>query len=125
MMKIRAIIVAITSVIILTIPASAFAYSALQGADCVNGKDSAICNRSNSDPLTGNDGILIHITNIVAFVAGAAAVIIIVVSGIRYITAGGDSNAVGAAKNTLIGAIIGLVVIVLAKVLITFVVNQL
>lgn len=122
---IRPLIIAVISLITLAIPAPALAYNALQGADCVNGSDSAICNRTNNDPISGNDGVLAHVTTIVAFVAGAAAVIIIIVSGIRYITAGGDSNAVSSAKNMLIGAIVGLVVIVLAKALITFLINQL
>lgn len=78
-----------------------------------------------NDPLTGANGLLQKITNIVAIIAGAAAVIIIIISGLRYITSGGDSNAVSNAKNALIGALIGLTVIVLARALISFVLRKL
>ncbi|MBL8122451.1 hypothetical protein JNM87_06935 [Candidatus Saccharibacteria bacterium] len=49
----------------------------------------------------------------------------IMVSGFRYITSGGDSQKIASAKNTLIGAIIGLVVIALAQTIITFVLSRL
>jgi hypothetical protein len=48
----------------------------------------------------------------------------IMVSGFRYITSGGDAQKISSAKNTLVGAIIGLVVIVLARVIITFVLSK-
>lgn len=125
----RKILLFITMLIgfgLLTVSVPAFAYNALEGADCVHGGDSAICNRGQpNDPISGGDGLLAHIANIVSYIAGAAAVILIIVAGIRYITSGGDANAVSGAKNALIGAIIGLVVVILAKVLITFVVNRL
>ncbi len=111
---------------LLTVSVPAFAYNALQGADCVHAGNSAVCNRGNpSDPIAGSDGLLAHIGNIVSYIAGAAAVILIIVAGVRYITSGGDSNAISGAKNTLIGALIGLVIVALARVLITFVVNRL
>ena len=57
-------------------------------------------------------------------VAGIAAVIVIIVSGIRYMTSGGDSQKVSSAKNTMIGAIAGLLIIVLAQTIITFIVKR-
>jgi hypothetical protein len=87
---------------------------------------SAVCqDKTSTNPLTGNDGLFIKITNIIAWVAGAAAVIVILVSAIRYATAGGDSNKVGSAKGALINAAIGLIVVVLARTLIIYVLNKL
>lgn len=88
---------------------------------------SDVCkSKSTSDnPLTGTDGLLYNIANIIAVIAGIAAVIIAIVSGLRYVTSGGDSQKTATAKNTLIGAIIGLIVIVLARALVTFVVVRL
>ncbi len=61
--------------------------------------------------------------NILSFFAGAIAVIMLIVSGIRFTTSGGDSNSVSGAKNALIYAIIGLVVVALAQVIVHFVLN--
>jgi type IV secretory pathway VirB2 component (pilin) len=77
------------------------------------------------NPLTGTNGLLYKVSTIVATVAGIVAVIIIIVSGLRYITSGGDSQKTASAKGTLIGSIIGLVIIVLAQSIITFVVRRL
>lgn len=96
------------------------------GIDCSgDAANSAVCQDKNSgDPLTGNNGALLKIANIVAYVGGVAAIIIIIVSAIRYITSGGDAENISGAKKTLIGAIVGLVIIVLAKSLITYVVSR-
>jgi hypothetical protein len=48
----------------------------------------------------------------------------IIYGGFRYITSGGDSGRVGNAKNTLIYAIIGLVIVALAQLIVHFVLNQ-
>ena len=87
--------------------------------------DTCKSRRTSSNPLTGPDGTLSKVANILAVIAGVAAVIILLYSGIQYITAGGDAQKVGNAKNTIIGAVIGLVVIVLARSIIAFVINRL
>jgi hypothetical protein len=48
----------------------------------------------------------------------------IVFGGFKYITSGGDSNNVSGAKNTIIYAIIGLVIVALAQLIVHFVLNQ-
>jgi Type IV secretion system pilin len=62
--------------------------------------------------------------SLLSYVAGIAAVFMIVLSGFRYITSGGDSAKVGAAKNALIYALVGVAVVVLARVLVSFVINK-
>lgn len=59
-----------------------------------------------------------------SIVVGAASVIMIIYGGFRYIISGGESGRVGAAKNSLIYAIIGLVIVALAQLIIHFVLNQ-
>lgn len=61
------------------------------------------------------------IINLVTTIVGIIAVIMIIINGFRFITSGGDSNAVTSARNGLIYAIIGLVVVVLAQVIVRFV----
>ena len=64
------------------------------------------------------------IVNIFSVVVGAIAVIMIIFGGFRYITSGGDTNRVGAAKNTLIYAIVGLIIVALAQLIVHFILNQ-
>lgn len=65
--------------------------------------------------------LITTIIEMLTLVGGAVAVIMIIVGGIRYILANGDSNAVSSAKNTLMYAIIGLVIVVMARVIVEFV----
>jgi hypothetical protein len=64
------------------------------------------------------------IVNVISAIVGVVAVIMIVVGGFKYITSGGDSNNVSGAKNTIIYAIIGLVIVALAQLIVHFVLNQ-
>jgi hypothetical protein len=105
---------------------SAYAFDPYQDV-CTNGAgtSSAVCTgASTKDPLTGTDGLIIKATNLIAFVAGAAAVIILIIGGLRYITSGGDAGNVASAKNTVVGAIIGLLVIGLARTIVAFIVTK-
>lgn len=63
------------------------------------------------------------IVNVLLFVLGAVAVIMIVIGGIRYVVSGGESSAVTGAKNTILYAVIGLVVAVLAYAIVNFVLD--
>jgi len=88
--------------------------------------ESAVCNdKTNQDPISGEDGLLLNIADIVAFIAGAAAIILIIIAGIRYMTSDGDSGKISEAKKTIIGALVGIAVIVLARALIIYVVKRL
>jgi hypothetical protein len=79
------------------------------------------------DPTTSAGGVGSTVTtviNILSAVGGVAAVIVIVVSGLRYVTSGGKEEGVKNAKNGILHAIIGLVVIALAQLIVHFVLNQ-
>jgi hypothetical protein len=106
------------------------AYDPFSAVDCSNTKNggSAICNDKNkgsTDPVSGKGGILIKITDLIAFVGGVAAALIMIVGAIRYITSNGDANNISAAKNNIINAIIGLVVIISARVIIGYLIGKL
>ena len=62
--------------------------------------------------------------NIFSAIVGIIAVVMIILGGLKYITSGGDSSKVGSAKNTLLYAIIGLVIVVMAQVIIHFVLSE-
>ncbi|MGH7241500.1 MAG: pilin [Candidatus Saccharimonadales bacterium] len=76
------------------------------------------CSQNGEQTLT--QGIL----KIVSYIAGLVAIIMIIVSGFRYITSGGDPGKVGSAKGALLGAIIGLVVAVMAQLIVHIVLSN-
>jgi hypothetical protein len=84
------------------------------------GGKTACFNQSN-DGTSALSKIAKQIINIFSILVGIVAVIMVIYGGFRYITSGGDSGRVGNAKNTLIYAIIGLVVVALAQFLVHFV----
>jgi len=63
------------------------------------------------------------VVNTMLFILGIVAVIMIVIGGIRYVVSNGDSAAVAGAKNTILYAVIGLVVAILAYAIVNFVVT--
>lgn len=63
------------------------------------------------------------VVNIFSIVVGAISVIMIIYGGFRYITSGGSQERVGSAKNTLIYAIIGLIIVALAQVIVNVVLS--
>lgn len=70
------------------------------------------------------EGIIETVINILSLVVGVVAVIMIIVGGLKYITSSGDSSNVQSAKNTILYAIIGLIIVALAQVIVRFVLNK-
>ncbi len=72
--------------------------------------------------LFGGEGsIFTTVVNILLFIIGALSVVMLIWGGIRYTTSGGSSSAVTSAKNTIMYAIIGLVVAFLAFAIVNWV----
>lgn len=81
----------------------------------------ANCN-DNSAPSVGK--LVKSAIKILSILIGIAAVIMIIVGGLRYVTSNGDANAISGAKNTIIYAVIGLVVAAVAQALVKFVLKN-
>lgn len=83
---------------------------------------------TNDSCLFTNDtcsaGIVTNIINTALVVLGALAVIMLIYGGIRYTISAGDSKQVEAAKNTILYAIIGIVVALLAGAVVNFVLTS-
>ena len=79
---------------------------------------------TNSDSTGKLDSILTTVVQIFSLVVGVVAVIMIIIGGLKYITSGGDSGNISSAKNTIIYAIIGLIIVALAQVIVHFVLNK-
>lgn len=97
------------------------------GADLnVSGVNSAgtECPTDGTDVGSKVDGIIKLVINIFSLLVGVVAVIMIMVGGLKYVTSGGDSGNVTGAKNTILYAIIGLVVVALAQIVVKFVLSK-
>ncbi|HEY5668312.1 MAG TPA: pilin [Candidatus Saccharimonadales bacterium] len=84
----------------------------------------ANCNSSVSAGSTGLNNVITDIVNIFSMIVGIVSVIMIIYGGFRYVTSGGDSGNVSSAKNTIIYAVIGLVVVALAQFIVQFVLDK-
>jgi hypothetical protein len=88
------------------------------GADCAQG-------RNTPSDLFGDDASIFRIvTNVLLFLIGAIAVIMLIIGGIRYVISGGDQAQVTSAKNTILYAIIGIIVAFLAFAAVNFVADS-
>lgn len=128
MTKLLLIFIALFTLVMIASPGIVKAFEPFNAQVCSNDKakkEAAACNTPVSDPIAGENGVLAGIGNIVSFVAGAAAVILLVYGGIKYITSGGDPSKISSARDTILYALIGLAIVVLARTLIIFVVNKL
>ena len=88
-----------------------------KGIDAIGG--------SSSTATLQVDDIVLAVVNWLLFAVGVVSVIMLIVGGIKYATSAGDSNKVTSAKNTIMYAIIGLAVAVLAFAIVGFVTNTL
>lgn len=91
----------------------------INAATTAQGIDTGECNGEAGTNTINN--IIKQVVNIFSLVVGVVAVIMIIVGGLKYITSGGDSSSVSSAKNTILYAIIGLVIVALAQFIVRFV----
>jgi hypothetical protein len=101
------------------------------------GTAAAVCNKDSTPKQCIEDGSNIKtgggsatlseqikaVVNVLLFILGAIAVIMIVVGGVRYTISNGESGAITGAKNTILYAVIGLIVAMLAYAIVNFVVG--
>ena len=109
-------------------PAASATASDIQDGVDAGGKTGVNCLFTNHDTKDKNyckSGVFTDIANTALFIIGALSVIMLIYGGIRYTISGGDSAAVTAAKNTILYAIVGLVVAILASAIVNYVLGQL
>lgn len=135
MHKLLAVFISLfAAVTLLSIQAAPAFAAATTSPDLSNGLCAGVNLDVNSNCSTGqlsgnqaNQKInnLIHtIINLLSVVVGVVAVIMIIIGGLRYITSGGSDTSVTSAKNTILYAIIGLIIVALAQVLVRFVLSK-
>ena len=81
------------------------------------------CTQS-SDGTQGFGALVSRVVNLFSIVVGSVSVIMIIIGGFRYIISGGDSAGVTSAKNTILYAIVGLVIVLFSQVIIRFVISN-
>lgn len=69
------------------------------------------------------ESVLVTGINVFLFIIGALAVIMLIYGGYKYIISAGDASRLKSAKDTIMYAVIGLIVVVLAYSIANFVVN--
>ncbi len=79
------------------------------------------CDESQDEKV---DNVVATVINILSLVVGVISVIMVVIGGIKYTLSQGDSNSTASAKNTVIYAIVGLVIVLLAQLIVMFVINR-
>jgi hypothetical protein len=90
-----------------------------------NAKGGSSCANNKANTGTNFTDIAKKIINILSVLVGAVAVIMIIFGGFRYVTSAGNDSNVSAAKNTILYAIVGLIIVALAQVVVHFVLNNL
>lgn len=69
--------------------------------------------------------IILRVINTLLLIAGIIAFLYLIIQGISYITAGGDPEKATAARQGVINAVIGIVIIIASFALIRFVIRSL
>jgi hypothetical protein len=95
--------------------AASFNLSMSEGASSARGVDQ-VAN------LFGTTGIFTTVSNVMLFAVGAISVIMIIIGGLRYVVSGGNTSNVAAAKNTILYAVVGIIISMLAYAIINFVI---
>jgi hypothetical protein len=90
--------------------------------DCTaTNKDTAVCKSTSNDSVST---LTQSIIGTLIFIVGIISVIMIIVGGIRYSLSNGDSSHIKSAKDTVLYAVIGLIVSLMAYAIVNFVIGK-
>jgi hypothetical protein len=94
---------------------------ACEGVNALSGSSSSTCD-PNADKSVNR--IFRTVIQIFSIVVGFVAVVMVIIGGLKYITANGDSGAMASARTTIIYALVGLVIVAVAQILVHFVIKK-
>lgn len=110
------------------VPAAVYAQSEIEKGLCagtqLNANDTSCDPANDTEANDRINNILRTIIHLFSLVVGIVSVIMIIIGGFKYITSGGNDSNVAGAKNTIVYAIIGLVVVALAQFIVRFVLSK-
>ncbi len=134
--KIKLSIASIISVVTVALLGLAVPVALAQGADIGNSTCQGVsnlnlsenikpggCGGLNTSANTVNNALHTGI-NIFSIIVGIIAVIMIVLAGFKYITSGGSDDKVKSAKNTIVYAVVGLIIVALAQFIVKFILTK-
>lgn len=91
----------------------------LQGQSAKDGSGVAGCDNGDAD---GSLAALVNkVIDLFSIVVGAVSVLMIIYGGFKYITSGGSDDGTKAAKNTILYALVGLVIVLISQTIVKFV----
>ena len=85
------------------------------------GVNNDVCSKKGD---TDANPLIVSVVNLLLYIVGIVAVIMIIVGGMKYLTSSGDSGKVTSAKNTVVYAVVGLLVAIFSWVIVNFIVKQ-
>ncbi len=97
---------------------------------CQDTPEATVCKENtpqtvDNNNLYGPNGILTKVIRILSVIVGIVSIFVIIISGIKFMSSGGDSSKVGNARESLTYAVIGLIVVAFSQAIVIFVINKL
>jgi hypothetical protein len=127
--KLKTLLLSVSTLFVIAVPMLAGVAQAADPNPIDSEKCGSIFNFTDNNCPTDNGSKLSvfvkKLINVLSLLVGAVAVIMIIYGGFRYVTSGGSESSVSSAKNTILYAVIGLVIVALAQVIVHFVLNNL
>lgn len=134
--KLKLMILSLSSLLFIAAPL-AIAIPAYADTTATNDIQNNLCQGSNLDVSTTSNTCaatvpdagtsvtttIKKIINILSVIIGAVAVVMIIIGGFRYVTSGGNAESTKSARQTIVYAIVGLVIVALAQIIVHFVLN--
>jgi hypothetical protein len=74
--------------------------------------------------IYGPTGLITDTINIISILAGVISVFVLMIGGFRFIVSSGDPSAVAGARNMIIFALVGIVIIGFAQIILRFVISK-
>jgi cytochrome bd-type quinol oxidase subunit 2 len=131
--NLKKVLLTAISVSILTMPAlvPAAVYAdigpnTISGGIC-SGTNASTATNGQCDTGTANSQIstlMTDVINLFSLLVGIVSVIMIIIGGFKYITSNGDTGNISSAKNTIIFALVGLVIVAMAQFIVHFVLGK-
>jgi len=130
MKLIKQILVLTTISMTFLLPVSAHAFDINNptkgGSSICSGQSTAYCSdtaNSGQNDIYGPTGLITSAIDIISYIAGIAAIIVLMIGGFRFVVSGGDANSVSGARNMILYALVGFVVIGAAQLIMRFIIG--
>lgn len=94
----------------------------LCGGTNASSTDATTCGSASADNEVST--VMANIINLFSLLVGIVCVIMIIIGGFKYVTSNGDTSNISSAKNTIIFALVGLVIVALAQFIVHFILGK-